>query len=47
MYQIMKLDNLTLLNAASYVSGCLYGELFIYLIPKKMLYKGMSFPYSR
>lgn len=32
MYQIMKLDNLTLLNAASNVPGCTYGEPFIYLI---------------
>lgn len=28
----MKLDNLTLLNAASNVPGCTYGEPFIYLI---------------
>lgn len=33
MYQIMKLDNLTLLNAAGSVLGCTYGEPYIYLIP--------------
>lgn len=32
MYQIMKLDNLPLLNATSNVPGCTYGEPLIYLI---------------
>lgn len=32
MYQIMKLDHLTLLNAASSVPGCTCDKLLIYLI---------------
>lgn len=33
IYQTMKLDNLTLLSAASNVPGCTYGDSFIYLFP--------------